>query len=68
MLIGKPSEHSSQEDKPQPHWQLFVPMLYLNGTHGTHHKSRLGLRLRREIFYQADGGSLLTAILQFQNC
>jgi hypothetical protein len=29
-----------------------------NGTHGTHHKNRLGLRVKREIFYQTNGGSL----------
>jgi hypothetical protein len=27
----------------------------LNGIHGTQHKNRLGLRLRREIFYRTDG-------------
>jgi hypothetical protein len=48
------------EDKPQPHWQLpcsCVP--YLNGIHGILHKNRIGLRLKEEIFYQMDGGSLL---------
>jgi hypothetical protein len=62
-------EADSQEDKPQAHRQLpSSHAVYLNGTHVTHHKNRLGLRLRREIFYQADGGSLPMAILQFQNC
>jgi hypothetical protein len=37
------------------------------GTHSAHHKNRLGLRLRREIFYLANGGSLPSAVLQFQN-
>jgi hypothetical protein len=41
--------------------------LYLNGTHGTHHKNRLGLRLMKEIFYQVDSGSLPMTMLQFQS-
>jgi hypothetical protein len=64
-LIGKPSEKPSQEDKPQ------LPCshtLYLNETHGTHHKNRLASRLRREVFYWVDGGSFPIAVLQTQSC
>jgi hypothetical protein len=31
-------------------------------------EERLGLRLRREIFYQTDGGSLLMATLPYLSC
>jgi hypothetical protein len=30
-----------------------------------HHKNKLGLRLRREIVYRMDGGSLLMATLSY---
>jgi hypothetical protein len=37
----------------------------LTWNHITQHKNRLGLRLRREIFYQTDNGSLLMATLPY---
>jgi hypothetical protein len=38
---------------------------YLNGTHGTLHKDRIGLRLKEENFYWTDGGSLLMVALPY---
>jgi hypothetical protein len=51
-LIGRPREQLSQENKPQPLWQLPCPCVpYLNGIHGIFHKNRLGLRMKEKIFY-----------------
>jgi hypothetical protein len=41
------------------------PAPYLNGTHSILHKNRLGLRMKEEIFYQTDVGSLLMAALPY---
>jgi hypothetical protein len=35
------------------------------GAHDIPHKNRLGLRLKEEIFYRMDGGSLLMAALPY---
>jgi hypothetical protein len=65
-LIGKPSQQPSQEDKPQLHWQLSCSCApYLNGTHSILHKNRLDLKLKENIFYQTDSGSLLMAALPY---
>jgi hypothetical protein len=65
-LIGKPSKHPAQEDKPWPHWPLPCSRVpYLNGTYGILHKNRLGLRLKEEVFYQTHDGSLFMAALPY---
>jgi hypothetical protein len=65
-LIGKPSEQPSQEDKPQSHCQLPCSCApYLNGTHGILHKNRLDSKVKEEIFYWMEGGSLLIATLPY---